>query len=46
MINDNIFVFSRFKDMPSWPTLTHFDQIVSIDFTDATKLEHIMKVCN
>jgi len=30
--------------MPSWRGLTHFDQVVSIDFTDATKLEHLVKV--
>ena len=42
----NLFVFSRFKDMPSWPGLTHFNQVVSVDFTDATKLEHITKVRN
>ena len=41
----NYFIFSnRFKDMPSWRGLTHFDQVVSINFTDATKLEHIVKV--
>ena len=40
-------IFSnRFKDMPPWRGLIHFDQVVSIDFTDATKLEHIMKVSN
>jgi hypothetical protein len=44
--DDNLFVFFRFKDMPSWPGLTHFDQVVSVDFTDATKLEHIIKVRN
>jgi len=30
--------------MPSWSGLIHFDQVVSLDFTDATKLEHIVKV--
>jgi len=30
--------------MPSWRGLTHFDQVVSVDFTDATKLEHLVKV--
>ena len=30
--------------MPSWRGLIHFDQVVSVDFTDATKLEHIVKV--
>ena len=29
--------------MPSWCGLTHFDQVVSIDFTDATKLEHLWR---
>jgi hypothetical protein len=38
------FIFFRFNDMPAWRGLTHFDQVVSIDFTDATKLEHIVKV--
>jgi hypothetical protein len=41
---DNCFIFSRFNDMPSWRGLTYFNQVVSIDFTDATKLEHIVKV--
>jgi hypothetical protein len=41
---DNHSIFSRFRDMPSWRGLTHFDQVVSIDFTDATKLEHLVKV--
>ena len=36
-----IFFSIRFKDMPSWCGLTHFDQVVSIDFTDATKLENL-----
>lgn len=30
--------------MPSWSGLTHFDQVASVDFTDATKLEDIVKV--
>ncbi|KAF8956317.1 hypothetical protein BDZ97DRAFT_1907242 [Flammula alnicola] len=34
----------RFKAMPSWRGLTHFDQVVSLDFTDATKLEHLVKI--
>jgi hypothetical protein len=32
--------------MPSWSGLIHFDQVVSLDFTDATKLEDIVKVYN
>jgi hypothetical protein len=34
----------RFHDMPSWSGLIHFDQVVSVDFTDATKLEDLVKV--
>jgi hypothetical protein len=30
--------------MPSWRGLIHFDQVVSLDFTDASKLEDIVKV--
>jgi hypothetical protein len=32
--------------MPSWRGLIHFDQVVSLDFTDASKLEDIVKACS
>jgi hypothetical protein len=35
----------RFDGMPSWSDLMHFDQVVSVNFTDVTKLEHLVKVC-
>jgi hypothetical protein len=43
-LKSDILFFIRFKAMPSWRGLTHFDQVVSVDFTDATKLEHLVKV--
>jgi hypothetical protein len=30
--------------MPSWSGLIHFDQVVSLNFTDAKKLDHLVKV--
>jgi hypothetical protein len=30
--------------MPSWSGLIHFNQVVSVNFTDAKKLDHLVKV--
>jgi hypothetical protein len=30
--------------MPSWRGLYHFDSVVSVNFTDASKLEDMVKV--
>jgi hypothetical protein len=30
--------------MPSWSGLIHFNQVVSLNFTDAKKLDHLVKV--
>ena len=30
--------------MPSWHGLTNLNQVVSVDFMDATKLEQLVKV--
>lgn len=30
--------------MPSWSGLIHFNQDVSLHFTDAKKLDHLVKV--
>lgn len=29
--------------MPSWSGLIHFNQVVSVNFTDAKKLDHLVK---
>ncbi|KAF8961518.1 hypothetical protein BDZ97DRAFT_1921202 [Flammula alnicola] len=34
----------RFRAMPSWSGLTHFNQVASLDFTDASKLEDLVKI--
>ncbi|KAH9476946.1 hypothetical protein JR316_0010862 [Psilocybe cubensis] len=34
----------RFNNMPPWPDLKHFDQVVSVDYTDASKLKDIVKI--
>ena len=39
-----LFANFRFKNMPLWSGLIHFDQVVSINFTDAKKLDHLVKV--
>ena len=30
--------------MPPWSGLIHFNQVVSLNFTDAKKLDHLVKV--
>jgi hypothetical protein len=39
-----IYLNFRFNDMPSWSGLIHFNQVVSLNFTDAKKLDHLVKV--
>jgi len=40
----NLTTIIRVNCLPRWRNLNHFKQIMSIDFSDATKLEHMIKV--
>jgi hypothetical protein len=39
----NIYIY-RVSTLPRWRAFNHFDQIIEISFSDATKLEQLMKV--
>ncbi|KAG2093553.1 hypothetical protein BD769DRAFT_1615706 [Suillus cothurnatus] len=41
---DNLQVFFLFESFPRWRNLNHFDQVVSVSFSDGTKYEDISKL--
>jgi hypothetical protein len=41
-----IFIFHRMKALPPWRDLIHFDQVMSVQFSDANKFRDLLKVQN
>lgn len=40
----NEFLYYRAQSLPTWRKLYHFDKIMDVSYTDATKLKDIVKV--